>query len=182
MSQVFPFQPDWSSEITETEERPCDVLQAWDGTEQRMSLRPTPIRGLEFDIVVHSMAEMACLQHLMTSPKSTVWDVPWWPDASRLAAELSSGALIVPVPTSGKAYTAGGKMVFIDAQGGVTAKSIQTVGLDSVTLTSATSQTFAAGTTLAPVWSGHIVEALTLDQMTDSVAGMKVRFDCREGE
>ena len=179
---IFPFPANWAAEIAETEEWLTDVLEAWDGTEQRLALRSYPVRTLEYDLLIHEPAELAQLQHLLAAPRSRELGVPWWPDASDLASTLASGSTVVPVPTSGRGYAAGEQLLFHDRKTTCEAKTIQTVGADSVTLTTGTTGTWPAGSYILPVRTGLIADAQDLTHLTDTAAELRVKFECRNAE
>jgi hypothetical protein len=58
---IFAFPPDWSDEVTETLEFMTDVLEARDGTEQRIIMRPKPRHKIGYRVTDHRAGLMDCL-------------------------------------------------------------------------------------------------------------------------
>ena len=179
MSVIFPFAPNWEGGITETEDWLTDILQAWDGTEQRATLREPAGHTLEFEVVTFDAQELAWLQNLLTGSQERVWGVPWWPDASLLSASLPSGSTSISAATSGKAYESGAQALLWAGPRSCEAVTVSTVGASALTV-SATAATWPAGTVLLPVREGRLTAKLDLDQLTDAIVSASLHFDCRE--
>jgi hypothetical protein len=88
---VFPFCPDWSHPVTERWEWKTNVIQTYDGQEQRRALRSSAAREYEYELFARG-SQRAAIDNLMWSRPSWPWSFPTWWAASELQARANAGS------------------------------------------------------------------------------------------
>jgi len=108
---VFGMRPDWSQGITERLEWLTEVLEAYDGTEQRVRLRQLPRRGFEYGFLIEGR-DAQVLDHLLFAWGARIYCLPVWTDVSTLAGEAAIGSTALTVQdVANSDYHAGGLAV-----------------------------------------------------------------------
>lgn len=181
MEPVFPFRPNWRSVVVERLEWLTDVVEARDLTEDRTQLRGFPRRYLEYELL-ESGYDAGRLDALLWGWQAKQYTLPIWTDPQKLDVELAAGATSIPAATEGYDFYAGGKAVLWQDE-----RNYETVKIDSIdtdtagdtflTLTSATAQTWSAGTRLFPARLARLEPDLAVQRNTAAVVGSSVRFE-----
>lgn len=80
MLWIYP--PDWSAPINERLQWRTDVLTSYNGAEQRIALRQTPIRSLKFNFLIDGDIQRRDLEVKLWANGAKLWDVPVWTDTT----------------------------------------------------------------------------------------------------
>ena len=108
---VFTGSPDAKFSFSEIITAPTDVIQAYDGTEQRVQLRGLPLRRFVFTL---SQIDEIATAEIMAKLYRWVGQeiaVPAWSDAMALTAALTVGATVPHVASGEPAFSLGGPMM-----------------------------------------------------------------------
>lgn len=97
---VFSHRPDWSERWRETISYLTEVMPAYDGTEQRRSLRTRARSGCSFRVLTTTPVEAMALENLVYGWQDRQFGVPWWPETTLLSESVAAGAVSLPCPTS----------------------------------------------------------------------------------
>ena len=94
---LFPYRP--SMPIEEVYEWKTDILEAHLGNEQRLKIRKFPRQNIEYTVMTNNNALFAKLKSLIYGNFENRFVVPIWPEAQRLAFDLSFGNSFVSLNT-----------------------------------------------------------------------------------
>ncbi len=119
---VFPLVPELP--LKESLTWLTDVMEAWDGTEQRVMIREVPRREYElgflfrrWDKALVDSALFGSIYHETTGvPDRLKWTLPIWSDMHVLTTQKIIGSTLFYLSTVGYDYHAGGLAVFIRRQ------------------------------------------------------------------
>lgn len=173
---AWAFVPDWSSPIVERVEWRTDVIQSYDGSEQRSALRLAPRQSWEFAVFFEGTARRYA-EAVIWGNGARTWALPIWPDGVELLAELPSGSAEVMADTAGRAFTADGlALLMIDERTAETLE-VQAVQADRLVLKRPTSRAWPAGTRLLPARVAHLMDAPRLSRWSGQASMGTMRFD-----
>jgi hypothetical protein len=85
-----------------------DIIQSWNGSEQRISLREIPARALRFTATAPTQGAAQKMVTRMFVTGRFMTAVPLWPDAIELSAPVSIGSYQIATDTDGRDFVAGG--------------------------------------------------------------------------
>lgn len=174
---LFTARPNGSAGVRERYGYPTNVLAAWDGGEQRVQLRERPRREQRFAPTFVSAGDALEAMAKLYLGGSSVFAVPFWPDAAPLAAAVSPGATAVYVETAGRAFAAGGNALLWRDQWTAEAFAILEVFADRLTVSGTIAGSFAAaGTLCAPLLPMRLLEAAPFERAGGQVASLEVAF------
>lgn len=177
---VWPFFPNWDQAVVERLQWLTDVLASPQGGEQRRSLRISPRRAFEAEVIA-AHQERAMLDLAVAQRGGLVWSLPIWPDGQLLDAGLAADDLVVPCRTEGFDFVAGGQAVLR----GETAFDIELVQVESVSpgglvLAQPLAGDWPLGTALYPARLARLAEQPSVTRMTDELLKASVSFDLAE--
>jgi hypothetical protein len=138
--------PNWSSPIEANYAFKTDIITAYEGAEQRFSVRETARLTVDFDTILtgpmlrRHMADLAESEHL-----PFVVRTPW--RYTRLAAQAFLGSAVITV-SEAAFWLAPGAMLILEDSATEEAAQVLSVAGDVVTLTETLSNGFAAGSKL----------------------------------
>jgi hypothetical protein len=173
---VFGFAPNWAGGITERLAWLTDVLESYDGTEQRVRLRAVPRRSFEYqlDLADH---EVRILETLLHGWAGRVFAVPVWTDRTVLIAPLAMGALSVTVTNAENAdYRTGGLLALWRDNQHHEVMEISSISANTLTLKQALTRAWPAGTKVFPARFARLDGDLTVARPTDALANTRLRF------
>ncbi len=91
---LFPIPP--NGDVTERVTYPTDVIETWDDTEQRISLRERAVLSVGWTGTALTSQEATQLAALLYDKMPSRWIVPLWQDATPLLANLPSVSGTIP--------------------------------------------------------------------------------------
>lgn len=155
---AFLFLPDGTGGYTETLEWLTDVLEAQDGTEQRISARKQPRQSLRLSYRLDG-ADRQQAQSVLLDRLADQLAVPFWAEQMRLTAAASPGAVTITVDSTTDVDVRAGGQVLIVAltAAGIPdrrtydVKGITAIGATSITFDSGILETYAVGALVVPI-------------------------------
>lgn len=177
---VFGLAPNWASGITERLAWLTDVLESYDGSEQRIRLRSVPRRGFEFQLDLAGQ-DGRVLETLLHAWAARVFAVPVWTDRTVLTAPLRAGATAVGVSDAANAdYHAGGLVaLWLDNQHHEVGEILSLAGT-ALTLKQPLSRGWPAGTRVFPARFARLDGDVVVAHPTDALASARVRFEVED--
>lgn len=134
---VFAFRP--LIPIREMLEWKTDIIEAYDGTEQRAALRQAPVTRLTMSFIRELLSDNQ-IRQLFFDWLPRPFAVPLWFEAERTTAGITSGDLTVNIDTTRGRFAAG-QLVFIYADD----QTYEAIEVESLTDTSVTLVTGVVG-------------------------------------
>jgi hypothetical protein len=174
----FSIDIDWSQGFIEEVEYKTVVLKAWSDMEQRIQQRTVPRSKATYTVMTLTPQDSAHFDGLLWGWQHRIYGVPWWPDASTLAADLVLGSTAIPVTTTFKAYATGGLVMLWRGQQNWEVLTISTFSAGTVNLTSPTQNLWAKGTIVVPMKRGRLSGSQPLDRPANFVSIAQVAFEC----
>lgn len=173
---AWTFIPDWSAGVLERMEWLTDVLQAYDGSEQRRALRLSPRKAFEFE-AFFTAQERRYAESLLWGWGARVWALPVWPDGTDLASAVNIGDTQIMVSTATRAYEAGGLAILLRDALTYEVTQIDTVQSDRLILKRGLTQAWPMGTRLWPAFPSRLRDKASLQRWNDDASGMRVAFE-----
>lgn len=174
--EVFAFSPNWVRPVNERLSWLTDIVQVYDGGEQRIALRSTPRRRIEYELLTVEQ-DATYLDALLWAWQSQPYVVPMWMDAQHLTGALAPGATTIPVITGGYDYHAGGLALIARGPREYEVLEIDAVEVDTITLAEPTFAAWPAGTRIYPARTGRLPEAQPVERLTAGLVRAIVAFE-----
>lgn len=169
------FRPD--GPILERLEWLTNVIEHFDGSEQRIRLRGTPRRIFEFAVTV-SGRDRRIAENLLDAGGAQPYIIPVWTDSQQLTNDLGSGATSITVDTSGRDFRDGGLMCLATGPRVYEIVEIDAVAADTITLASPTGKAWPAGALVIPLRSAFLPDRVALARFTGGDAYGRLRWQC----
>lgn len=151
--------PDWSQPLVERLIWLTDVIEARDGTEQRISLRKIPRREIDYHVVA-SGREARATEALLWGWQGRIYALPMWQDIQRLTAAVSVGATSITVDTTDREYAVGSLVILMAADGTNEVIEISGVSSGSLSLATPAQQSWLVGTPIMPARLARLASAI----------------------
>lgn len=169
---VIPIEPNWKNPFVEGLEWKTDILRAYSGKEQRRATRTKARRTFEFGFLVKE-AKAQRLENLLWGWQNRNYAVPVWSDRSPLTAQAAIGATTIALDTSTQSFSESALIGFKMADGTFDVVEINSVGINTITLTLPNDRLRPVGTPVYPVVLGHLPTEVPLVRHTDrAVSGV----------
>lgn len=152
---VFEYIP--QAGVTETLRFRTDVLEAYDGTEQRISILIAPRQIVRYSVATQDKTDMR-LRGLLFDWLPRVFGMPVWFEARQSTDSSLIGTTIIPVDTSYGDFREGGLVMICSLSEGPVREliafdvvEIETLDLDQIVTTSELAHSYDAGAYVMPV-------------------------------
>ena len=127
---VFPYR--WLSPMRETLEWLTEIIQSYDGTEQRLAKRIAPRQQFEFKVYLGN-SEIIRGSNILYGWKQRVWAVPVWSEAKEVSGVLENDTTI-SVDTTDGSYIVGELAIIIKDDRTFDAIEIVSISANSLVL------------------------------------------------
>jgi hypothetical protein len=173
---VFGIRPNWTEGITERLEWLTEVLEAHDGSEQRIRLRQMPRRGFEYGFLLEGQ-DARVLDHLLFAWSGRTYCLPVWTDIVHLDEEVQAGATVLQVQDATNSdYHPGGMAVLWRSVLDNEAVQILAIDGNTLTLNLALGRSWPAGTKVFPARLARLEGQTSVRRVTDTLAEGRCRF------
>lgn len=154
-SRIVMFQWKPRTGVTETLQWRTDIIEAYDGTEQRIRVRTTPRQIIQQAVNSKDVSDMQ-MRALLFDWEARVWGVPIWWEMRPLTAQATQGSSVVNVVTADMDIRIGGLVMLHASNAEWEAIQVEDFDAASITTESSLTRTYAAGTALMPVRAGYM--------------------------
>lgn len=172
---LWNYPPDWQTPPLERLEWKTDVLESYSGSEQRIALRQTPRRSLEFAYMITGDQLRREVEVKLWANGAKPWDVPVWTDTTYTSAAVAYGASAIPVNTQYLDFQAGGKALLQSPTGRYALVNINSIQPNQIILSSAT-ESWPLETAVIPVRTGYLEPTQQVTRFNDNTVYDTVRF------
>ncbi|MBT7443378.1 MAG: hypothetical protein HN790_05365 [Methylococcales bacterium] len=172
---VFPFMANWDKTITQEYQWKTDVLQSYDGTEQRFKLRANPRQQFTFNTLTEGL-ETNRLDALLWNWQSRVFAVPLWVDAALLSKPVIANQAAIIVNTQHLNYQSEGLVVLINGQQ-VKALEIAQVKNNELELKRVLNEPWPIGTIVCPALLARLPAQQTVSRLTAGITQASWSFE-----
>ncbi len=177
---VFGMRPEWSQGITERLEWLTEVLESYDGTEQRVRLRQLPRRAFEYAFLVEGN-DARVLDHLLFAWGARIYCMPVWTDVTVLTEEITAGSVTITVQDAANSdYHAGGLAVLWRSNTRHEAVEILSIVGNTLTLKLPLGGSWPAGTRVFPARLTRLEGEVMVTRPTDTIATGRCRFSVED--
>lgn len=161
-SVYLPYWPNWEDGVTVSYQWRTGVLSTIaTGKEQRSCYRSTFIRKMQFELTNLSYAESNWILRNLQRYISKPWGVPLFTDAIALSAPVIIGDTVLPLSTriASLNFIAGDQLILLDPMNNprrYEVATIDSIGADSITLTSGLLGNWSIGKWICPLILGFV--------------------------
>lgn len=177
---ILPSVPDWEAgEFIERVGTISSVRPAHGGQEQRRSLSSRTTRELDLTAVsIDPVAAGELIVKLFNGGRF-LFGVPYWPDATDLAAAVGPGDTVIPVDTTARIFEPGGLVVLWKNERVLQTLTIAPGGVapSALTTSTAVAGSWSPNDTLViPVLPARLVEAARLEHPRAGIVLVQASF------
>jgi hypothetical protein len=164
---AWAFAPDWSRPLLERLQWSTNVIESYDGTEQRIALRSEPKRYLEYQFGITGGQERRKFENIVFGWGARTFLVPIWWEGQRLPSNLSAGASGVTLARVSSDWFVGGNAIIRSGNYTFEIVEIQGISGTTITFTRPTEQSWDQNTArIFPAIAGYIEGDLSIDRFT----------------
>lgn len=177
-AKLWPYAPDWNSQVNVTYEFLTEIITSRGGQEQRIASRDKPRVSFEFNTMQHG-AGMRSMISFLAAWQNRPTLMPDWSRPVRVAASLQAGD--VDIETLGiDTWLREGATVAI-IEGGTEGslhevRKIAAVNGERVSLNAALSQDMSLDATLYPCYAGRLATQLSGQQRSINTMSLSIKF------
>lgn len=179
--RVIPWfiQPNWQSPVVERLRWKTDVIPHFDGSEQRIGLRPAGARWeWEFDFDALDRGART-IENALYAWGARAWALPIWPDGEAIGGALAQGSTVIPCTTATRDYHAGGLAILLNGEE-YEAFEVASVASNNITVTLPTTREWSGSTVIYPARTARLTDRVTINRLTGTHAAGTARFRCEE--
>jgi hypothetical protein len=137
--------------MTESMEWLTDIIEAHDGTEQRIQVRQAPRQSFDASVMLDNPGELSKLRVAIAAWQHRLWGWPCWHEAVKLGASLPSGSGSIAVDTTTADFRPGGLAIIHQGPALYEVLTVSTADAGSLTLAAPTTLTHPATAAIMPL-------------------------------
>lgn len=181
---LFSVRPNWAGGVTERIEFKTEIMASESDFEQRRSIRRFPRRSFEANFSRHEVRR-ARLSNFITGVGNNEVLVPLWTEQYPIPATLGT-TVDFPAGTLAMREFAVGTLVWVNAGNPAANEILSVSGVDlpndRITFSGAPVSTWPAGTMITPVRVARLLDPPQMDNLTDRVGSVQIRFSFSDTE
>jgi hypothetical protein len=176
---TFAFSPNWDEKVTETISFLTDILESWDGTEQRIILRTKPRCTLSYSILE---SNISLFDNYMMGWGARTFVMPIWWRKTALLHPVYHGENTASCLTEGKGFKVGDLVVIWKSSSEVEAANIVALSSESITIDNTFGGSYSSGymipTRLCQLTAGDV----NMETIQSNLFEASLQFDYTELE
>lgn len=145
---LFPWDPEQF--YTEQLEWKTDIIEAYDGSEQRISIRLHPRQVLTYEVFSTDPIKDTAMRLTVFNWLPRVWGVPIWWEQQPMTASLSPGGNVISVNTEYADYRVGGLVFIQNPDKEYETFEVEAITANSITTTSNAVNSYPVGSKVMP--------------------------------
>lgn len=167
---MFQFIP--QGNVVEVVEWKTDVIEAYDGTEQRIRVRLAPRQRIRYEVATESVND-AGLRAMLFDWLPRVFGLPIWFEKRDLQATAPQGATTITVDTRWGDFRVGFLIMIYESEDKWEAVEVEALTLTTIDLASGLANTFAPGAFVMPVRSAYAQTQTNANRYQRGVGGLE---------
>ena len=171
---LFPFEP--NDGVLEQLEWASDVIESYNGTEQRLSLRGAPRQRIEFEVLTEEGSEDTKLRSLIFDWMSRVYGLPIWWEMRRLSSAHLAGASTLNVSTLYGDFRIGSLVMIYQNEDTFEVIGIEDADATSITLQSQLVNSYTRKAVVMPVRTAYMAQTASRPRTPTNVTRTSVAF------
>jgi len=152
----FGFEPNRAQDIVESFGYLTDVIESFDGSEQRVKLRATPVGKVAFSVLLDRLQDVQEANAILFGNQSRPFGVPRWQFSVPLTAPASAGDLELLCSTTSIPFEVGGLCLVWSDSRTLEAHTIAQVLADRLVLSFPLERSWPAGACVIPLVIGRL--------------------------
>lgn len=177
---LWTYAPDWQAQILERLEWKTDVITNYNGSEQRIALRQSPRRSIEFAFLVDGDQQRRLLEAKLWANGAKAWDVPIWTDTAYTTADIAAGSNSVPVDTTFYDFVAGNKVLLRSCTGRFHLAEIDNIYPHTLVLTENLADDWSLETAVIPIRTGYLDTSQQVTRFKGDTVYDNIRFELED--
>lgn len=176
---LFPFKPNWSSQIAETLSARSTTIRSYGGTEQTVAMRRKVRRNFTIPYSVRDL-DAQLFANLIVGWQNRLYGLPIWPEQSYSTADLASGSSVVQAATSYRSFQSGGLvMVYYGKNSSdYEVREIDTMTSSSISVKIPFTRNWAKGSKVIPVLLAAMDASVSGTYATSGALAASIGFSC----
>jgi hypothetical protein len=167
---VFPFTPEYP--IEESLEWLTDVIESYDGSEQRIQIRSLPRQVISESFFLKGLDRIK--SRIMLSDNQTrVFGVPVWYEARQTQVDIDGGSDTILVSTGYADFREGSTVLVWRSSDDFEVVEASSIASDSLSLARPIRSSFKAGTYVMPLRQARVQDSITMED----ISGLYTRVD-----
>lgn len=172
---VFPFRP--QAPVIERLQFLTQIMEAVDGSEQRVALRRAPRQQFDHTCIVRDGSQRQRIDNLMFDWQGRVFGLPMWHEPTELTSAATVGQTSINVGTTSFAdYRVGGLAIVLQDDTTYDAVEITAIGATSLTFASPLTNAYARGTKVYPLRTAIAEGRMQIRRYVADGAEIGIRF------
>ena len=177
---VFPFEP--SLPLLEGLECLTDIITSKDGSEQRMTIRPTPRQRFQFNSLLKTEQEQARLDALLFQWMKRTWGVPIWGEVEEHTADIDVDDTVINLDTTNADFRDDSYAIIWQSFDSYESIKIATVADASLTLETPVLNSWTGLKWIMPLRIGYMIGPAPWDIDTDTFGHFKGVFIIKDNK
>lgn len=164
---VWPWRP--LVGMAESLEWLTDIIEAHDGTEQRIRVRQEPRQSFEASILLNDPLQLSKLRVAIAAWQHREWGWPCWHEAVKLASTLPAASSSISVDTTAADFREGGLAIVHTSPTAYEVVEVDAVGAGSLALAEPTTLDHPAGASVMPLRMARMSSQARRDDYPEKV-------------
>ncbi len=173
---ALSFDPNRATDVVESFGYVTDVLEAFDGTEQRVQLRASPLGTIAFSLLLEDLRDVQEMGAILYGNQARAFGVPRWPFLTLLTAPALTGQLELLCDTTHLPFEVGGLCLVRSGPRTMEAHTIEAVAADRITLAFPLVADWAIGAQVLPLVIGRLSTEEVFAWESLSIGALDLRF------
>lgn len=173
---MFPFKPNWRDSVVETYSWKTEVIEAFDGSEQRREIWREPRMTYSYKLLLSGQSTQH-FDNIMWGWQNRIFAIPMWSDQTELTANVAIGDSLIHVDTANLSFTHNLVAIYEDFENFEIVEVLSVTG-DTINLKYQTTKSWVKGVRVYPCLMGHLPVDVKVARYTDSTLVAAVDFDC----
>lgn len=169
------WEANWIQPVVERLEWLTDLIENYDGSEQRRALKGFPRITYEFTYDVAD-GERRTIENILYAWGGRIFALPIWTDVETMTVELLAGETVIPVETAGRDFHVDGLAIFINDLNKFESVEVESIAAQSITIKRPLVASWGIGARFYPARTAKMLDGRGYGRMTRNYVRGLARF------